>query len=39
MLCTNPENFNPGGRPKLLAEIREMFQERSQEALEVLTWI
>ena len=28
---------NPGGRPKLPAEIREMFQARSQEALEVLT--
>jgi hypothetical protein len=27
---------NPGGRPKLPAEIREMFQARSQEALEVL---
>ena len=28
---------NPGGRPKLPAEMREMFQARSQEALEVLT--
>ena len=28
---------NPGGRPKLPAEIREMFQASSQEALEVLT--
>src|SRR6478752_3227777 len=28
---------NPGGRPKLPAEIRKMFQARSQEALEVLT--
>jgi hypothetical protein len=27
---------NPGGRPKLPAEIREMFQARSQDALEVL---
>jgi hypothetical protein len=27
---------NPGGRPKLPAEVREMFQARSQEALEVL---
>src|SRR3954470_19233058 len=31
------ESGNPGGRPKLPAEIREMFQARSQEALEVLT--
>src|SRR5262245_20719011 len=27
---------NPGGRPKLPAEIREMFQAKSQDALEVL---
>ena len=38
MLCTNPENFNPAA-VETPAEIREMFQERSQEALEVLTWI
>src|SRR6478752_10385229 len=31
------ESGNPGGRPKLPAEIREMFQARSEEALEVLT--
>jgi Family of unknown function (DUF5681) len=31
------ESGNPGGRPKLPAELREMFQARSQEALEVLT--
>ena len=30
------QSGNPGGRPKLPAEIREMFQARSQEALEVL---
>jgi Family of unknown function (DUF5681) len=30
------ESGNPGGRPKLPTEIREMFQARSQEALEVL---
>ena len=35
LLCTNPENFNPGGRPKLPTEIREMYQARSQ--VEVLT--
>jgi hypothetical protein len=40
LLCTNPENFNPGGRPKLPTEIREIYQARSQEALEVLTrWL
>src|SRR4051794_22826109 len=31
------ESGNPGGRPKLPAEIREMFQARSKQALEVLT--
>ena len=28
---------NPGGRPKLPAEIKEMFQAKGPEALEVLT--
>ena len=31
------ESGNPGGRPKLPAEIRALFQARSEEALEVLT--
>ena len=31
------ESGNPGGRPKLPAEMREMFQAKAPEALEVLT--
>jgi hypothetical protein len=31
------ESGNPGGRPKLPAEMREMFQAKAPEAFEVLT--
>ena len=31
------ESGNPGGRPKLPAEMREMFQTKAPEAFEVLT--
>jgi hypothetical protein len=31
------ESGNPGGRPKLPAEMREMFQSKAPEAFEVLT--
>ena len=30
------ESGNPGGRPKLPAEMREMFQAKAPEAFEVL---
>ena len=33
----NGESGNPGGRPKLPADIREAFKARASEALEVLT--
>ena len=31
------QSGNPGGRPKLPAEMREMFQAKAPEAFEVLT--
>jgi hypothetical protein len=37
LLCTNLENFNPGARPKLPADIREAFKAKAPKALEVLT--
>ena len=36
-LPEGPESGNPGGRPKLPADIREMFKAKAPEALEVLT--
>ena len=37
MVAFRRANGNPGGRPKLPADIREMFQAKAPEALEVLT--